>query len=177
MPDDRTRCGWAVGDEEMARYHDEEWGSAPKSDDAWFEMIVLETFQAGLSWRTVLRKRSAFRRAFRGFSVNEVASFTEEDVARLLMDEGIVRNRQKIEAAVKNARIASDLIRTHGSLTDAFQLAKEEGDILQYLSSTFVRVGRTTAESIAFATGLIPPPHEDSCFKAQDVLDGRDELE
>lgn len=177
MANDWIRCGWAVGDEEMVRYHDEEWGTTPVSDEAWFEMIVLETFQAGLSWRTVLRKRNAFRHAFRGFSVNAVASFSEEDVASLLMDEGIIRNRQKIEAAVKNARIASDLILAHGSLESAFQQVKDEEEILRYLSSTFVRVGRTTAESIAFATGLIPPPHDDSCFMSQTVSHGRDESE
>lgn len=166
MTDERIRCAWAVGDEELVRYHDDEWGTRPSSDEAWFEMIVLETFQAGLSWRTVLRKRTAFREAFRKFSVNDVALFSEEDVSRLMMDVGIIRNRQKIEAAVKNARIAADLIVQHGSLTNAFRNAEHADEILQYLSSTFVRVGKTTAESIAFATGLIPPPHEDSCFKS-----------
>ena len=101
--DGRRRCPWAVGDV-YAAYHDDEWGVPLHGDRALFEKLTLEGFQSGLSWIVVLRKRDAFRAAFAGFEPAAVAAFTEQDVERLLADAGIVRNRQKIEAAVANAR-------------------------------------------------------------------------
>ncbi|MDP4510423.1 DNA-3-methyladenine glycosylase I [Nonomuraea turcica] len=90
-------------------YHDEEWGRPLKGDDAVFERVALESFQSGLSWLTILRKRDNFRAAFDGFAIHKVAAYSERDVERLLGDAGIVRNRAKIEAAVHNARAALDL--------------------------------------------------------------------
>lgn len=154
-------------------YHDEEWGVRPESDERWFEFIVLETFQAGLSWRTILHKRTAFREAFRGFSIPVVAAFTPEDVTRLLEDARIVRNRRKIMAAIENARRALNLVEQYGSLSQYFDLFNNKSDkqVLSHLQSTFAAVGRVTAESIAFATGLLPAPHDTECFKyrGQDV--------
>jgi DNA-3-methyladenine glycosylase I len=99
------RCPWAgIDDTEYARYHDEEWG-VPKTDDvALFEKLVLEGFQSGLSWITILRKRENFRKAFHGFDAKRIARYGEKDVARLMADAGIVRNRLKIEATIANAR-------------------------------------------------------------------------
>jgi DNA-3-methyladenine glycosylase I len=97
-------------------YHDTEWGFPVSDDVRLFEKLSLEGFQAGLSWLTILRKRDAFRRAFAGFEIERVARFGERDVARLLADAGIVRNRQKIEAAVNNAQRALELVETEGSL-------------------------------------------------------------
>lgn len=90
-------------------YHDQEWGRPLHGDDAMFERMCLEAFQSGLAWITILRKRPAFRTAFSGFSIERVAAFGDDDVARLLTDTGIVRNRAKIEAAIANARVAGDL--------------------------------------------------------------------
>jgi DNA-3-methyladenine glycosylase I len=116
-PDGRPRCWWAVGSDELyLRYHDEEWGRPVTDDRRLFEMLTLEGFQAGLSWSTILRKREAFRAAFGGFEPSAVASFGEHDVARLLGDAGIVRNRAKIAAAVGNARASLRLIEEVGSL-------------------------------------------------------------
>jgi DNA-3-methyladenine glycosylase I len=100
-----TRCPWAgITDSEYARYHDEEWG-VPKTDDtALFEKLVLEGFQSGLSWLTILRKRDNFRRAFDGFDAARIARYRDKDKARLMADAGIVRNRLKIEATIDNAR-------------------------------------------------------------------------
>ncbi|HET7035011.1 MAG TPA: DNA-3-methyladenine glycosylase I, partial [Thermomicrobiaceae bacterium] len=95
--DERTRCAWASG-ALLAAYHDQEWGVWPDSDDAAFEMLSLEIFQAGLAWSTILRKREGFRRAFHGFAVEWVAALGEADVARLLEDTAIVRHRGKIAA-------------------------------------------------------------------------------
>ncbi|MCL6517132.1 MAG: DNA-3-methyladenine glycosylase I [Alicyclobacillus sp.] len=163
---DKPRCSW-VTDACLARYHDEEWGTHPATDEGWFEFVVLEVFQAGLSWRTVLHKREAFRRAFEGFDPQRVAQFTEADVERLMQDASIIRNRRKLRAAVENARIAVRLAQAHGSLENFFLGLKAHPDPLGVLQSTFVAVGRTTAESIAFATGIRMPPHDPGCFLAQ----------
>jgi DNA-3-methyladenine glycosylase I len=101
----RRRCGWAEGGDPLyARYHDEEWGRPSRDDRHLFEMLVLEGAQAGLSWITILRKRENYRRAFDGFDPRKMAAYDARRVARLLRDEGIVRNRLKIEAAIANAR-------------------------------------------------------------------------
>ncbi|MDQ3870873.1 MAG: DNA-3-methyladenine glycosylase I [Chloroflexota bacterium] len=101
-----ARCWWAGSDPLYQAYHDREWGRPLNGDDALFEMLTLEGFQAGLAWITILRKREAFREAFRGFRIEAVAGFEEGDVQRLLADARIVRNRAKIEAAIANARAA-----------------------------------------------------------------------
>lgn len=99
-----VRCPWAGSDPLYTRYHDEEWG-VPKTDDrALFEKLVLEGFQSGLSWITILRKRENFRRAFDGFDPEKIAGYGADDIGRLLADPGIVRNRLKVEATIDNAR-------------------------------------------------------------------------
>ncbi|WP_433434256.1 DNA-3-methyladenine glycosylase I [Nonomuraea sp. CA-141351] len=104
------RCTWTgMADPMYIAYHDEEWGRPITGDDAVFERVALEGFQSGLSWLTILRKRENFRAAFDRFSIPKVASYTEQDVERLLGDAGIVRNRAKIEAAISNAKAAMDL--------------------------------------------------------------------
>jgi DNA-3-methyladenine glycosylase I len=103
---DLQRCNWAQGDDAlMASYHDEEWGVPQHDGRMLWEMLVLEGFQAGLSWRTVLHKRDAFRKAFAGFAPEKVARFGEQQVVKLLADPGIIRSRAKIEAAIEAARI------------------------------------------------------------------------
>ena len=104
-----TRCRWAGSDPLYLAYHDEEWGRPLHGDDPLFEMLTLEGFQAGLSWLTILRKREAFRSAFAGFRISDVAAFGEHDGERLLGDAGIVRNRAKIEATIGNARAALEV--------------------------------------------------------------------
>jgi DNA-3-methyladenine glycosylase I len=98
------RCSWAGNDAEYQRYHDEEWGVPLKTDVAIFEKLVLEGFQAGLSWITILRKRENFRRAFDKFEPERIARYGAKEIARLMADEGIVRNRAKIEATIDNAQ-------------------------------------------------------------------------
>jgi DNA-3-methyladenine glycosylase I len=100
-----VRCPWAgIADSQYTRYHDEEWG-VPKTDDrALFEKLVLEGFQSGLSWLTILKKRENFRKAFAGFEAERIARYGQKDIARLMADAGIVRNRLKIEATIDHAR-------------------------------------------------------------------------
>lgn len=100
----RPRCWWCGDDPLYVKYHDEEWGVPVHDDRKLFEMLILEGFQAGLSWITILRKRPRFIKAFANFNVRKVAAFTKKDVARLLKDEGIVRNRLKIESSIANAQ-------------------------------------------------------------------------
>jgi len=113
------RCPWAgIADPLYVRYHDEEWG-VPKTDDrAMFEKLVLEGFQSGLSWITILRKRDNFRKAFHGFDARRIARYGAKDVARLMADPGIVRNRLKIESTLNNAERIVEVQRDDGSLAD-----------------------------------------------------------
>jgi DNA-3-methyladenine glycosylase I len=108
-PDGRMRCPWCLGSADYLAYHDQEWGRPVRTDAGMFERLCLEAFQSGLSWLTILRKRENFRAAFCGFDIETVAAFGPDDVTRLLADTGIVRNRAKIEAAIRNARAALDL--------------------------------------------------------------------
>ena len=106
---ERRRCAWCGADELYCAYHDEEWGVAERDPRALWEKLVLDGFQAGLSWITILRKRDAFRAAFAGFDPDAVARFGEADVARLMADPGIVRSNAKIAAAIKGARLYCDM--------------------------------------------------------------------
>jgi DNA-3-methyladenine glycosylase I len=109
------RCFWADGDPLLASYHDEEWGVPLHDDRRWYEKLLLDGAQAGLSWLTILRKREGYRTAFRGFDPAAVARFSERDVTRLMKDPGIVRNRLKIRSAIGNARAFLKLQAEHGS--------------------------------------------------------------
>jgi DNA-3-methyladenine glycosylase I len=113
-PDGVARCWWGDSDD-MRHYHDTEWGRPVADDRRLFEKLSLEGFMSGLSWLTILRKRENFRAAFRGFDTSAIARFTTRDVARLMGDEGIVRNRAKIEATINNARRLGDLVAEFGS--------------------------------------------------------------
>jgi DNA-3-methyladenine glycosylase I len=108
-PDGVARCPWSTSTPDYVEYHDLEWGRPVRDDRGNYERLVLETFQSGLSWLTILRKREAFRSAFAGFDLEAVAAFGDVDVARLLSDAGIVRNRAKIDAAIANARAALEV--------------------------------------------------------------------
>ncbi len=111
-----SRCPWGLSPDIYAAYHDDEWGYPVADDVRLFEKMSLESFQSGLSWLTILRKREHFRRAFDGFDVERVARYDEADVQRLLGDAGIVRHRGKIEAVIHNAGVARGIVDRYGSL-------------------------------------------------------------
>lgn len=111
-----TRCGWCGDDPLYVAYHDEDWGVPVHDDRKLFEMLILEGAQAGLSWLTILRKRENYRKAFDNFDAEKIAGYSEDDIARLLADPGIVRNRLKVNAAVKNARSALKVMEEFGTL-------------------------------------------------------------
>jgi DNA-3-methyladenine glycosylase I len=170
--DGRLRCPWALSTPDYVSYHDEEWGRQLSDDDAMFERLALEGFQSGLSWLIVLRKRPAFRAAFAGFSLEKVAGFGEDDVDRLVGDRGIVRNRAKIQATIRNARIALDLpggllhfvagYAPRGTrpapkqLSDLRATSEESTALAADLRGRGMRfVGPTTTYSLMQATGLV----------------------
>jgi len=180
------RCPWSEGiDPAYARYHDDEWGVPVRDDRVHFEFLVLESAQAGLSWWTILRKRDGYRRAFADFDANKVARFTPRTVEKLMQDASIVRNRQKIEAAIANARGFLKLQKEFGSFdryvwdfvggkpivnrwrkhTDVPPTSKESDALSKDLKSRgFKFVGSTIMYAHMQATGLVND-HLVGCFR------------
>ena len=146
--DGLARCPWAGSDPLYLGYHDAEWGRPLRGENELFERICLEAFQSGLAWITILRKRENFRAAFAGFEIGKVAEFGEADVARLLADEGIVRNRAKVNATVTNARAAREL---DGGLTD---LVWSHAPAKQPRPRSTQEIPATSPESVALAKTL-----------------------
>ncbi|MBS0545735.1 MAG: DNA-3-methyladenine glycosylase I [Proteobacteria bacterium] len=140
------RCDWCGSDPLYVAYHDHEWGVPVHDDRRLFEMLVLEGAQAGLNWITILRKRDNYRRAFDGFDAERVAGYGDADVARLLGDAGIVRNRLKVESAIANARAALETRAQFGSL-DAYLWGFVDGRPRHAGWRTLTEVPASTAES------------------------------
>ncbi len=113
--DDKVRCGWCLSDPIYVKYHDEEWGIPVHDDKLLFEFLVLESFQAGLSWLTILKKRENFRKAFSNFDANKVAKYNEQKYETLMQDAGIIRNQLKIRAAINNAKCFIEIQKEFGS--------------------------------------------------------------
>ena len=147
--DGKLRCRWCEAAPELLSYHDVEWGFPVSDDIRLFEKLCLEGFQSGLSWRTILAKRENFRSAFHNFDFDKIARFTQRDINRLLMDEGIVRHRGKIEAVINNAKRARELIKQEGSLAAFFW--SYEPEVKQLAKPQTVS---TSAESIALSKDL-----------------------
>ena len=180
--DTHSRCAWAGDDPLMRAYHDEEWGVPQHDSRALWEMLMLEGFQAGLSWAIVLRKRDAFRKAFKGFDPAKVARFDEADVDRLMADAGIVRARAKIEATIRGAQVYLDMEKAGESFSD-FCWSFTDGQVLEgdghsrIVSSTlseriskemkrrgFKFVGPTIVYAWMQAVGIVSD-HSAGCFR------------
>jgi DNA-3-methyladenine glycosylase I len=116
--DTQVRCSWCGTDPLYVKYHDEEWGKPVYDDKTLFEFLILEGAQAGLSWITILRRRETYRKAFADFDVEKVAAFDEKDVARLLADPGIIRNKLKVNSAIRNAQLFLEIQKEYGSFSD-----------------------------------------------------------
>ncbi|MFJ3169486.1 DNA-3-methyladenine glycosylase I [Streptomyces roseus] len=172
-PDGGLRCPWALATEDYIAYHDTEWGRAVHGDDALYERLCLEAFQSGLSWLTILRRREGFRTAFSGFVIAEVAAFGPADAQRLLADEGIIRNRAKIEATLANAKVLAQwepgeldaLIWSHApepgrpapaTISEVPAVTPESTALAKALKKAGIRfVGPTTAYALMQACGLV----------------------
>ncbi len=150
---DVTRCGWSTSEPLYTRYHDEEWGVPVHDDRLFFEMLTLEGAQAGLSWITILRKRENYRRAFASFDPKKVARFDRKKTEALMKDEGIVRNRLKIESTVTNAQAFMDVQREHGSF-DALIWTFVGGKPMKNRRASLKNVPPRTAESDAMSKAL-----------------------
>ncbi len=153
MPRKIKRCPWPSDDSLMIAYHDREWGVPLHDDRKLFEFIVLDGAQAGLSWRTVLRKRGNYRRAFQGFNPDVVARYEEKDVRRLFGDEGIIRNRSKIRSAITNARMFREIQKEFGSF-DAYIWQFVRGKPVQHRFRRLAEIPAKSRESDAMSKDL-----------------------
>lgn len=184
--DGRARCAWVGADDLYARYHDEEWGVTLRGDRPLFEKLTLEAFQSGLSWITILRRREGFRRAFDGFDWHRIAAYGDDDVDRLMADDGIIRNRAKIAATIANARMLVDWLDAEPGALDSLiwshrpasrterpaRLAEipaqtaESQALARALKNRGLRfVGPTTAYALMQSAGLVDD-HVAGCWRA-----------
>ena len=189
--DNKRRCAWCVGDPLYEAYHDTEWGVPLRDDErALFEFLTLETFQAGLSWITILRKREHFRAAFDNFDYQKIALYGQKKVDELLQNAGIVRNRRKIEATINNAKCFMEVQKNHGSFSqyiwrfvnnrpiqNSFETSDElpATTALAHQISTDLKkkgfrfVGPTVVYAHMQATGMVND-HETGCFRYKEIL-------
>ncbi|OEY73050.1 DNA-3-methyladenine glycosylase I [Salegentibacter salarius] len=186
-----NRCGWCEGDELYEAYHDNEWGVPVYDDDTIFEFLILETFQAGLSWITVLRKRENFREAFDNFDYKKIANYSEEKIQELLQNPGIIRNKLKVRATVTNAKAFMEVQKEFSSFSkyiwdfvDGDPIQNEVEDYKNAPATTaisdklskdlkkkgFKFVGSTVLYAHMQATGMVND-HEISCFRHSEVKD------
>ncbi len=186
---EKSRCGWAGKEEIYVKYHDEEWGVPVKGDARQFEFLILETFQAGLSWITILKKRENFRKAFDNFDYKKIAQYNEAKIQSLLEDEGIIRNRLKVHATVTNAQAFIQVQEEFGSFTDYIwgfvkdKPVNEKRKSLKDIPATselsdklskdlkkrgFKFVGSTVVYAHLQATGIIND-HVVDCFRHSEV--------
>ena len=187
--DIKNRCGWCVGDPLYEAYHDTEWGVPLYDDKQLFEFLILETFQAGLSWITILRKRENFRKAFDDFDYRKIAAYSEEKIDELMSDPGIIRNALKIKASVSNAQAFQQVQKNYGSFSTYiwdFVNGKPLQSELQHYKSApastelsiaiskdlkkkgFKFVGPTVVYAHMQATGMVND-HEVGCFRYKEV--------
>ncbi len=186
---EKHKCGWCLGDDLYEQYHDKEWGVPEKDDDALFEFLVLETFQAGLSWITILKKRENFRKAFDNFDYKKIALYKQSKIDSLLQDAGIIRNKLKVNATVTNAKAFMKVQEEFGSFSkyiwDYVDHKPIKNKVANYkeapantpLSDTiskdlkkrgFKFVGSTVVYAFMQATGMVND-HEINCFRYNEV--------
>ncbi|AXT18379.1 DNA-3-methyladenine glycosylase I [Flavobacteriaceae bacterium AU392] len=185
----KHRCGWCIGDDLYEAYHDLEWGVPVRDDDTLFEFLILETFQAGLSWITILRKRDNFRNAFDNFNYKKIANYNQDKIDTLLEDAGIIRNKLKINATITNAQAFMKIQEEFGSFSkyiwnfvdgkpikNAFATYKDApantalSDIISkdLKKRGFKFVGSTVVYAHMQATGMVND-HEVNCFRYNEV--------
>lgn len=185
----KIRCGWCLGDPLYEAYHDNEWGVPVRDDATLFEFLILETFQAGLSWITILRKRENFRKALDNFDIEKIANYKEPKLEELLKNEGIIRNKLKIQATVTNAKAFKQIQQDFGSFSKYiwdfvdqkpiqnkvknYREAPATTEISERLSRDlkkrgFKFVGPTVVYAHMQATGMVND-HEISCFRYSEI--------
>ena len=150
----KSRCWWCGEDELYVDYHDNEWGRPVRDDEKIFEMLLLEAFQAGLSWITILRKRENFRKAFKNFNPKSIAQFDKSDVARLMNDEGIIRNRLKIESAITNAQRFLEVKKEFGTFSKYIWSFTDNRTVRHPTGYTRNSLPATSPEAVALSKDL-----------------------
>ena len=175
----KKRCKWVTADEIYIKYHDEEWCIPKHDDQEIFELLVLESFQSGLSWLTILKKRENFRKAFDNFDYEKIAEYDDDKIDELLSDEGIIRNKAKINATINNAKVFMDIQEEFGSFDDYIwdftdgEIIKAEYETESDLSKKIAKdlkkrgmkfVGSKTVYSFLESIGIIDN-HEKKCFR------------
>jgi DNA-3-methyladenine glycosylase I len=175
---DLRRCSWCGDDDQYVAYHDTEWGVPQHDDQCLFELLTLEGAQAGLSWLTILRRREGYRRVFAQFDPRKIARFSDEKIEQILLDPGIVRNRQKVTSVVNNARLIIGLQETHRSLDEfLWAIGTESGDATTSAREMSKRLGRegfkfvgpTICLSFMQASGMVND-HETTCYRYAELL-------
>ena len=185
-PDGLKRCSWPKQDQTYIDYHDTEWGVKLDGENELFEKLSLEAFQAGLSWITILKRRQGFRKAFHNFNIRKVAKMTDSDIERLMLDEGIIRNRAKVNATISNARLILDLDQPLGPLIWSHAPKRAMGPVSGFeikattpesiaLSKTlrglgFSFVGPTTMYAMMQSIGMVND-HAPGCFRRDQLRD------
>jgi len=185
----KHKCGWCLGDDLYEAYHDNEWGVPVRDDATLFEFLVLETFQAGLSWITILRKRENFRKAFDNFDYAKIAKYDEDKINSLLQDKGIIRNKLKVRSTVANAQAFIQVQQAYGSFSAYIWSFVNNKPIKNTLKNYkngpantplsdliskdlkkrgFKFVGSTVVYAHMQATGMVND-HEQACFRYQEV--------
>lgn len=186
---EKNKCSWCVGDDLYEAYHDQEWGVPVKDDETFFEFLVLETFQAGLSWITILRKRENFRKAFDYFDCEKISHYKQDKIDSLLQDAGIIRNKLKVNATITNAKLFMKIQEEFGSFSNYiwkfvdgkpiknkvinYKGAPATTAISDALSKDlkkrgFKFVGSTIMYAFMQATGVVDD-HEIGCFKSEEI--------
>ena len=186
----KIRCSWPGVDEKMIHYHDNEWGVPVCDDQKHFEFLILDTFQAGLSWKTILYRREGFRKAFAGFDVKKVSKYNEQKVEELMQDERIIRNRLKITGTIKNAKAFIEIQKEYGSFNEyiwqfvngktiinkikdisQIQATSAESDAMSkdLKKRGFTFVGSTICYAYMQAAGMVND-HLVTCFRHKEVL-------
>jgi len=186
--DGLTRCRWPKDDVLYIQYHDQEWGVPLTGDDAMFERVALEGFQAGLSWITILRRRENFRKAFKNFEISKVARMGEKDIEKLMKNEGIIRNRAKIASTISNAKLVleldeslSELIWDHAPKVRTKRVSSQKFEFVattaesEALSKSlrklgFSFVGPTTMYALMQSIGMVND-HAPGCFRREQLRD------
>lgn len=162
----KQRCKWAEGDSLMEHYHDTEWGFPAKDDNELYERLILQIFQAGLSWKIILYRREAFQKAFSNFIVNKVSKYSSTEVERLLTDKNIIRNKLKIQSTIENAKRILKLQKEFGSFQKFLDQLPNELSILQKeLKQVFKFVGPEIARMFVMNIGKIEVPHDQDCWR------------
>ena len=158
------RCSWCLDDPILIDYHDNEWGKKIIDDNKLFERMTLEVFQAGLSWKIILLKREALRRAFSQFDIDKVSKYNEKKIEKLLQDKNIIRNKRKIMATVYNANSIKQIKKEFGSFYNFIQNLDINNNTVKELKKYFKFMGNETVKCFLIGCGRVEPEHDKHCF-------------